>query len=310
MKASEQLSLGKFEFTPSRRVIIPKLQGGTRPLGINSPREKIVQKALAVILEHIWENEFLETSHGFRPRKSIHTALNELYLRGGAYTWTISGDISKCFDQIPHETIMKCVRKRIKCHRTLELIQKILSAGYVDPDTGAICRDNVGTPQGSILSPILSNIVLHEQDKHIEDVKTTFNNGRRRKHNPTYVKLSNMRRSAKTVASRKQLLKEMRKIPAFDPMDPDFKRLKYIRYADDFVILVIGKYSDAKKIRTSVKDFLLHKCGLTLNMDKTIITNIHKEGFKFLGAHCRRPFITSHVVKHKRHASTGVAPGL
>ena len=205
---------------------------------------------------------------------------------------------------------MKCIKKRIKCHRSLELIQKILGAGYIDPDTGITHRNNVGTPQGSILSPILSNIVLHELDKHIEDVKEKFNNGRRRKHNPSYVKLSNMRRSAKTIESRKKLLTEMRRIPAFDPMDPDFKRIKYIRYADDFVILVIGNYADAEKIRTSVKDFLLHKCGLNLNMDKTIITSIHKEGFKFLGAHCRRPFITNHVVKHKRHASTRIASRL
>lgn len=199
---------------------------------------------------------------------------------------------------------MKRVGKIVRCQRTLELIGKALSAGYFDPTTGALCRGDVGTPQGSVLSPLLCNIVLHELDKFLVKIGADFKSGTKRRPNPAYVKLNSKRRYMKDLKARKQILREMRSISASDAMDPNFKRIKYVRYADDFVILIIGSYEEATKIRTRIKDFLLENCGLVLNVDKTVISNIHKPGFKFLGADCRRADMTkNHVVRLKRDVS-------
>ena len=199
---------------------------------------------------------------------------------------------------------MKRIGKIIRCQRTLELIGNALSAGYIDPQTGVLCRENVGTPQGSVLSPLLCNIVLHELDKFIDGLGNDFKSGAKRRPNPAYVKLNSKRRYMKDLKARKQILSEIRSMPASDPMDPNFKRIKYVRYADDFVILVIGSHEDAMKIRAKVKDFLINKCGLTLNLEKTVISNIRKPGFKFLGAYCKRADMTkNHVVILKRDVS-------
>lgn len=199
---------------------------------------------------------------------------------------------------------MERVGKLVKCQRTLELVRKALSAGYIDPKTGVLLKDDVGTPQGSVLSPLLCNIVLHELDKFIDSMGSEFKSGTKRRPNPDYVKLNSKRRNLKDLKARKQILREMRKISASDPMDPNFKRIKYIRYADDFVVLVIGSYSDATKMRAKIKDFLLDNCGLSLNIDKTVISNIRKPGFKFLGADCKRADMTkNHVIRLKANVS-------
>lgn len=297
-KLGKDINKGAFNFTPARRVLIPKSNGKTRPLGINSPREKIVQKALAVTMEQIWEERFLDSSHGFRPSRSVHTALKPLYLHGTNYTWVIQGDINKCFDSIPHDIITKRVGKVVKCNRTLELLKKSLTAGYIDPESKKQASSGVGTPQGSVLSPLLCNIVLHELDKYIEEIKTGFESGQTRRKNPIYEKLANLRKATKDRSTRISILQELRRTPSTDPMDPNFRRLMYVRYADDFVILIAGKYSDANLIRTKIKDFLREKCGLELNLDKTLISDI-KDGFKFLGAHCRKLSKHAYVIRHK-----------
>lgn len=197
---------------------------------------------------------------------------------------------------------MERIKKVIKCQRTVELINKALQAGYIDPDTKQLNTSSVGTPQGSVLSPLLCNIVLHELDKFIEELRRSYNKGEKRRPNPAYVKLNSRRRYIRDPILRAKSLTEMRRLLASDPMDPDFRRLKYVRYADDFVILIIGPYSDAVKIREKVKNVLKSQCGLELNVDKTVISNIQKEGFKFLGADCNRANMTqNHAVKLKRN---------
>jgi RNA-directed DNA polymerase len=159
---AERLLIGNFKFSPSRRIFIPKPGKTTlRPLSIGTPREKIVQKALQVLLEAIFEPKFLACSYGFRPNRSISHALERLYLVGKNYQWVIQGDISKCFDEIPHKVIMDNLRAHIKCERTLSLIAQHLTVGYMDPDNGKVVRNVKGTPQGSVISPLLSNLVLH-----------------------------------------------------------------------------------------------------------------------------------------------------
>jgi len=173
-----------------------------------------------------------------------------------------------------------------------------MTAGYIDPETQKLYTSDVGTPQGSVLSPLLCNIVLHELDQYLENIKQKFNKGTRRRPNPSYAQLNSKRRYLRNESDRRKILHEMRKLLTSDPKDPNYKKLKYVRYADDFVVLVIGSHKDALEIRSKIKNFIARECGLTLNLEKTAITNIQKSSFHFLGADCSRAVMTkNHVVK-------------
>jgi len=292
---SDNLLKGKF--TPTSLVVHrmewPKGQGksGERPLSISNPREKIVQKALALVLEMIFEPFFLENNHGFRPNKGVHSALKQLHMKGGHFTWVINGDISKCFNKIPHDKIMFLLGKRISCHRTLELIKKSLVNPAIKNGYGyagrTIIHSYMGTPQGSIVSPILSNIVLHEFDLFCSKLKQSFDKGASRRVNPKYHSLESARHKSKNTILRSEHLKKMMTMPSRDTQDPNFRRLTFVRYADDFVVLLISNLTDAYTVRRKIKDFLKNHLGLDLNVDKTTINNI-KNGFNFLGAHIKK----------------------
>lgn len=194
---------------------------------------------------------------------------------------------------------MKRVEKVIKCDTTLQLIRRSLSAGHIDPKTGERMTPEVGTPQGSILSPLLCNIVLHTVDKGIENKIREFRMGDKRRPNPEYVKLNSSRRYIRDLKGRKAILKKMRTLSTVDTMDPNFKRAIYVRYADDFVIMMTGHKKEAVKLREWVAYMLKTECGLTLNMEKTVISNTVTDSFQFLGADCRRARMTrNHVIKH------------
>lgn len=215
----------------------------------------------------------------------------------------IQGDITQCFPSIPHNIILQKVQKYVRCQRTIELIKKALEAGHIDPETNRKVTSEIGTPQGSVLSPLLSNIVLHELDEFMERLRARFRLGEKRRPNPAYVKLNSKRRYLKNIRDRNKILRDMRNLLSTDPNDPNFKRLKYVRYADDFVVLIIGTHKDAAMIRADIKSFLKNY-GLELNIDKTVITNIQKEGFKFLGADCNRArMVQNHVIKLKEGVS-------
>jgi len=285
---SKILIKGKFEFGQARRIMIDKKgKKGKRPLGIANPREKIVQKALQLLFEAIWEKFFLDSSHGFRPNKSVKTALNQLYLKGNKYTWVIQGDIKNCFDSIPHELIIKRIKEKISCQKTLHLLIKLLNVGYIDNRTGKHVKSKIGTPQGNIISPILSNIILHKFDEFMKKSENKFHKGKTRKKNPLYHRLTMRRLKSSDPIKRKEILKTLIKLPSVDLMDPNFKRLMYVRYADDFVILVTGSIKDCYLIRRHVKDVLWKCCSLELNTIKTKITNL-KKGFHFLGASIKK----------------------
>lgn len=262
--------------------MIPKANGGKRPLSVGPPRDKIVQKALALVLETIYEPKFLNNSFGFRPKRSVHMALKELYLKGGNYTWAINGDISQCFPSMPHEVIMDLIGKKISCSRTLELIHKTLKTKVRD-ENGKLMKVEIGTPQGSVVSPVLSNIVLHELDKHVENVRSKFEVGTARAVNKKYHSLNAGRHKSRNRELRSRNLVLMLAMNPKDTQDPNFRRLLYVRYADDFVILIIGSQQEAFTIRRGIRDFLKAKLRLELNMEKTSIVNT-KEGFEFLGA--------------------------
>ena len=288
-RTTKKLRTNQFQFTTSRRTEIPKPHSTKkRPLTIGTPREKIVQRGVQLILQAIWEKKFLDTNHGFRPGRSIFTALQELYLKGNSYTWVIQGDITKCFDKIPHDIIMDCLKEYIADPGLLTLINRFLRTGYENTKTNTREPINqIGIPQGGILSPVLCNIVLHRFDVYMQSYMKNFEKGNRRKSNPEYKRLEYRRRTTKSTRDKAHFLKLMRKISAYDLQDPKFKRMMYVRYADDFVILITGSRNDAELAKTRIKEALAQLCGAELNQEKTEITNIRK-GFMFLGTYIRK----------------------
>jgi RNA-directed DNA polymerase len=302
-KISQDTLSGNIKFSPVRQVYIPKAgKTDLRPLGVSNPREKIVQKAIEMVLTSIFEEIFLDCSHGFRPGHSCHTALKYLQLKVGnasAYSWVIKGGIKGCFDNIPHDVILKGLKRKVDCTATLNLIQRILSAGYilnedlrkVGEKNAKVYKSNRGTPQGIVLSPLFSNIVLHELDEFIT--------GRKRKANLEYRKLKYRIKREDDLKERRVLINNCRKVPSKDFHDPDFKRLFYVRYANDWVILVAGSLKETEVIRNKVSN-KLQSLGLTLIMEKTHITSLRKGKCRFLGIDF---FIRQNTEKHHKSTS-------
>jgi len=231
----EQLRCERFRFRPARRIQIPKKSGGTRPLGIPNFNDKLVQEVLRMVLEAYYEPRFRNSSHGFRPGRGCHTALTDLHYKFKGAAWFIEGDIHGCFDNIDHEILMAILARDIQDGRLLNLLRMSLEAGFMED--WQYNRTYSGTPQGGILSPLLANIYLNELDAYIEEVLIPqHSRGKRRAINLEYYRLGyyiKCARKAGDVERLKQLELQRRTLPAQDVNDPNFRRLQYIRYADD-----------------------------------------------------------------------------
>jgi group II intron reverse transcriptase/maturase len=287
-RISRELHTGEFQFRPGRRVLLPKPYGGIRPLGVASPRDKIVQEAMRMVLDAVFGNNFSESSHGFRSNKSCHTALKEIQLKFGGVNWFIEGDISKCFDTFNHNLLIKAVARRITDQPFLDLLYKALKAGYIDP-RGAFHRHELGTPQGSTISPILCNIYLDNLDRWVESYAKEFNTGsKRRRQNPEYTRLVRGNAGLSYEERRKRLgFIHEKGIRPMLAKDPSFKRLKYVRYADDFLIGVTGSKFDCLKVVKDLRQFLNDELKLRLSESKTKITHATTEKVRFLGTEIR-----------------------
>jgi len=296
-QVKSDLLAGKFKFSLARRVQIPKLgKNETRPLGVINPRDKIVQIAMLQVLEPIYEAVFKDCSHGFRPNKGCHTALRALKQKFSNVSWVIEGDISKCYDSIDHDVLIRILRKRIQCDKTIALIKRFLKTPFKDNDQ--LVWPKMGIFQGSSLSPLLCNIYLHEMDLYVEDLKKSFDRGKRRRKTKEYRSIQyKLDRKNLDLSEVKSLRVMLRGLKSKDPLDLSFRRLYYIRYADDFVIGIIGSRDECVKIREDLGNFLTEKLSLNLSLTKTSISHFNKEGIFFLGTQIKGNQETEKLVK-------------
>ena len=302
----EKLKTRTFNWKPVRRTYIDKKNSKKkRPLGMPGFNDKMVEEVLRMVLEAYYEPQFRNSSHGFRTDRGCHTALDTI-ARWKAVRWFIEGDIKGCFDNLKHKVILKLLRRRIKDQSLLKLIENMLKAGYVE--NWKYHETYSGAPQGGICSPLIANIVLHELDKFIEDeLIPEYTQGIRRKFNPEYIRLSGLERRARERGdwkTAKQLRKQYTKLPSRLPNDPGFRRLWYVRYADDFLLGLIGTKEEALTIKKRIKEFL-KSIGLELSIEKTLITHARSGKARFLNYHINLMDSKNKVSVVKDHAITG-----